>query len=443
MATAVENKIDATVERYKQLFNLNEQQLNGQKGQPLHQLRRQAMANLEKTGFPERKAEDYKYTRVDRIAKVAYAQAPQATINEDLVKATSFEDLDVYRLVLVNGRYNHKLSNVGTTQKGLIIGDYKEVYAHAEASALLDSVANSDLGRNAFVDLNGAFVENGLFIYVAKNTIVDKPIHISHIIVAEGEEFIVNPQLAVLAEASTEISVIETFNAVKEGAYFHNPVSRFVVKANANVKHYKLQNESANGNQINNTIVSQDRDSVYSSYVADLGGKIVRNNLSSHLQSSGTNTNMYGIYLGGGSQHIDNQSFLDHAHPHCESNQLYKGILDDSSRGVFNGKVTVQPDAQKTNAYQQNSSLVLTDTAIMDSKPQLEIFADDVKCSHGATIGQLDNDSIYYLRTRGLTKEQAKATLQFAFLGEVLLNFPLDAVRLKIADLVDAKLKKS
>ena len=213
------------------------------------------------------------------------------------------------------------------------------------------------------------------------------------------------------------------------------------MKANANVKHYKLQNESSNGNQINNTIVSQDRDSVYSSYVADLGGKIVRNNLSSHLQDSGTNTNMYGVYLGKGKQHIDNQSFLDHAFPHCESNQLYKGILDDQSRGVFNGKVTVQPDAQKTNAYQQNSSLVISETAVMDTKPQLEIFADDVRCSHGATIGQLDEDSIYYLRTRGMNRDQAKATLQFAFLAEVLSHFPLESVRVKIAEMIEEKLK--
>ena len=442
MATAIENKIDPAVERYRQLFDINEQQLNGQKAHPLHQLRKEAMANLEESGFPHRKAEDYKYTRVDKIAKVNYAAAPTATIAQEVVEAIAFEDLEAYQLVFVNGRYNHQLSNIGATQKGLVIGDYKSVYEHKEATGLLEQVLKSEVGKNAFVNLNNAFSENGLFIYVSKNTVVEKPIHISHIIVAEGEEFIVHPQLAVLAEQSADVSIIETFHAVKEGAYFNNPVSRFVVKANANVKHYKLQNESSNGTQINNTIVSQDRDSVYSSFVVDLGGKIVRNNLSSHLQDSGTNTNMYGVYLGKGKQHIDNQSFLDHAFPHCESNQLYKGILDEESRGVFNGKVTVRPDAQKTNAYQQNSSLVLSDTAVMDTKPQLEIFADDVKCSHGATIGQLDEDSIYYLRTRGMNKDQARATLQFAFLAEVLLNFPLEPVRVKISEMIEEKLKK-
>ncbi len=442
MAIAIENKIDPAVERYRQLFDINEQQLNGQKAHPFHQVRKAAMANLEQTGFPQRKDEDYKYTRVDKIAKVKYADAPKASVSQEVADGLAFEELDTYHLVFVNGRYQHQLSNIGETQKGLVIGDYKSVYAHKEAASFLEQVIKSDLGKNAFVDLNSAFAKNGLFVYVAKNTTVEKPIHISHLTVAEGEEFIVHPQLAVFAEQSAEVSIIETFNALQEGAYFNNPVSRFVLKANANVKHYKLQNESSSGNQINNTIVSQDRDSVYSSYVADLGGKVVRNNLSSHLQDSGTNTNMYGVYLGKGSQHIDNQSFLDHAFPHCESNQLYKGILDEQSRGVFNGKVTVQPDAQKTNAYQQNSSLVLSDTAVMDSKPQLEIFADDVKCSHGATIGQLDEDSIYYLRTRGMNRDQAKATLQFAFLAEVLTHFPLESVRAKIAEMIEKKLKK-
>jgi len=442
MAVAVDNKIDPTVEKYKQLFDIKEQQMNGQKAHALHQIRRKAMENLVATGFPKHKDEEYKYTRVDRIAKATYTEAPKASVDATVAQDFFFADLDAYQIVFVNGVYAPELSKIGALQKGVMIGDFKSVYDRQTYQAKLETVLQNGLGQNAFVDLTDAFAKNGLFIHIAKNTVVEKPIHISHITVAEGDTFLNNLQLAVYAESNSQVSVIETFNAVKEGSYFTNTVGRFVVDANAHVKHYKLQNESVQGNQLNNTIVKQDRDSVYSSYVADLGGKIVRNNLSSHLQASGTNTYMYGIYLGTGSQHIDNQSFMDHAFPHCESNQLYKGILDDKSRGVFNGKVTVRPDAQKTNAYQQNSSLVLTDTAEMDTKPQLEIFADDVKCSHGATIGQLDEDSIYYLRTRGLTREQAKATLQFAFLGEVLLNFPLEPVRLKIEELVNAKLKK-
>ena len=175
----------------------------------------------------------------------------------------------------------------------------------------------------------------------------------------------------------------------------------------------------------------------------DLGGKMVRNNLSSILKASGTNTNFYGVYLANNEQHIDNQTFIDHAFPHCESNELYKGILDGRGRGVFNGKVNVRPDAQKTNAFQQNSSLVLSDNALMNAKPQLEIFADDVRCSHGATIGQLDEDLIYYLRTRGMSMEQAKSLLQFAFLDEVLLHFKLKSVRTKAERLVSEKLKKT
>jgi len=195
-----------------------------------------------------------------------------------------------------------------------------------------------------------------------------------------------------------------------------------------------------NGFQINNSEAEQYRDSTYSSFVVDLGGQIVRNNLSSILRAEHTMTHMKGVYLANGTQHIDNQSFMDHAFPHCDSNELYKGILTDKAVGVFNGKVMVRQDAQKTNAFQQNSSLVLSDSAKMDSKPQLEIFADDVKCSHGATIGQLEEELLYYLRTRGLSKEKASTLLQIAFLAEVVEAFKVEGVRAMAQRLIEEKL---
>ena len=439
MAVAI-HKTAEIVAKYRTLFDLNEQQLNGQKNHPLQAIRRQAMERLESIGFPARKDEDYKYTNVTKIAKQSFNLGKAAVIGDNVAKVAGFADLEAYELVFVNGVLNEALSSFDQLEKGLTISDLKTAYDNADTQAVVENTLTNELGQNAFVALNTAFAQNGTFIHVAKGTIIQKPIHISNITVSGGAAFITNPQMVIIAEESSEVSVIENYTAVNNGAYFTNALTRVVVGKNAHVHHYKLQNESVNAFQINNSIATQERDSTYSSYVLDLGGKTVRNNLSSHLQSSGTNTNLYGVYLANGEQHIDNQSFIDHAHPHCESNELYKGILDGKGRGVFNGKVNVRQDAQKTNAFQQNSSLVLSDTAVMDTKPQLEIFADDVKCSHGATIGQMDETSIYYLRTRGMSLEQARSMLQFAFVAEVLENFKIEAVKEKALAMMSEKL---
>ena len=440
MAVAIDNKTAEIVAKYRTLFDLKAQQLNGQKNHPLQTLRRQAMDRLADIGFPARKDEDYKYTYVTKIAKENYVEGKGAIIGENVLKQASFGALEAYQLVFVNGVLDANLSNIENPVKGLTISTLKAGLDEETTQELIENSLNSEIGLNAFVALNTALVQNGTFIHVAKGTIVDKPIHIMNITVSGGQAIITNPQVLLVAEANSEVSLIETYSAVNDGTYFTNALARFIVGQNAHVHHYKLQNESVNAFQINNSIATQDRDSTYSSYVLDLGGKTVRNNLSSHLQASGTNTNLYGVYLAKGNQHIDNQSFIDHAHPHCESNELYKGIIDEKGRGVFNGKVNVRQDAQKTNAFQQNSSLVLSDTAIMDTKPQLEIFADDVKCSHGATIGQLDESSMYYLRTRGMNEQKARAMLQFAFVAEVLENFKIDAVKEKALAMMEEKL---
>ncbi len=440
MAIAIDNKSAAIVAKYRTLFDVKEKQLNGQKNHPLQTIRRQAMDRLEDIGFPARKDEDYKYTYVTKIVKESFAEGKGATIGKNVAEAAGFPELDAYQLVFVNGVLNAELSDTKHLMAGLTISDMKTAYENADTQALVEKALTNELGLNAFVALNTAFAHSGVFIHVAKGTIVDKPIHISNITVSGGAAIMTHPQIVGIAEESSEVSVVETYYAVNDGTYFTNSLSRFVVGKNAHVHHYKLQNESQSAFQINNAIATQERDSTYSSYVLDLGGKTVRNNLSSHLQSSGTNTNLYGVYLAKGNQHIDNQSFIDHAHPHCESNELYKGIIDDKGRGVFNGKVNVRQDAQKTNAFQQNSSLVLSNTAIMDTKPQLEIFADDVKCSHGATIGQMDETSIYYLRTRGMSLEQARSMLQFAFVAEVLENFQIEAVKEKALAMMADKL---
>jgi Fe-S cluster assembly protein SufD len=285
--------------------------------------------------------------------------------------------------------------------------------------------------KQAFSLLNLAFSKNGLFLYVPKNAQATKLLHIQHITEECGVSFMVPTQIFGLVEQGGNASIIESFHHVGEenSSYFINGLNRFEIKANASLTHYKLQKESSKAYQVTNSGITQERDSIFTSHVIDAGGRMVRNNLNTELKGSGTETNYYGVYYATGDSHIDNQTFIDHAVPHCESNELYKGILDDHGVGVFNGKVLVRQDAQKTNAYQQNSSLVLSQTATMNAKPQLEIFADDVRCSHGATIGQLDEQSVFYLKSRGVPEPDARKLLQNAFLGEVIEKIENEVIK--------------
>jgi Fe-S cluster assembly protein SufD len=292
--------------------------------------------------------------------------------------------------------------------------------------------------------LNTAFAQNGIYIDVPDGLVLDRPVHILNIAHTEAEPTVISPQKIIVAGENSKLTVIETFHHLtnSQQTYFTNTVTQLVLKRNAIVDHYRIQDEGENAYFINNTEIEQMRDSTYSSYVVDLGGKLVRNNLSSILKDSGTMTNFYGVYVGINKQHIDNQTFIDHAYPNCNSNELYKGILADKAKGVFNGKIIVRPDAQKTNAFQKNHSLVLSKTAKMNSKPQLEIYADDVKCSHGATIGQLNKEALYYMRSRGLSKKEAVSVLKQAFLTEITELFKIEPVREKVEQLLVDKFKQ-
>ncbi|MEL7123375.1 MAG: Fe-S cluster assembly protein SufD, partial [Bacteroidota bacterium] len=351
-----------------------------------------------------------------------------------------------FRLVFINGQYNHTLSSAyDDAPEGMTIlptgaalqhDDYKEL-----ANELLSNW-QTEAGKT-LVKLNDAFAAGGVFIHVARNAVIERPIQFLYLQHATNQPFFFNPQILLSTETSSSSTIVETYynhQSVAGTPYWGNAAVRIKVGANSQVKHYKFQTESQDAFQTTNTEVTQERDSTYSGYTFDLGGRLVRNNLSVWLKDQATHTDMYGVYLGNNQQHIDNQTFIDHAYPNCDSNELYKGILTDKAVGVFNGKVMVRQDAQKTNAFQQNSSLVLSDSAKMDTKPQLEIFADDVKCSHGATIGQLEEDSIYYLQTRGLSEERAKSLLQVAFLSEVLEAVKLKDLHEQIENAISTKL---
>ena len=446
MPTVVQDRYAEVKQRFQTLFDIHLSQLNGHSSHPYHQFRAEAMKRLESLQFPTRRDEEWKYTSVNRILQMEYQLSNGMDLSSEQLNSFHIEGLDAIFLVFVNGVFNEGLSNTGDLPTGLTLMSLADAFEDNEHGTAVQQQLNTLMEgqQDPFMVLNAAFARHGLYIHVAKNAAIEKPIYLLHLSAPGHTPAFSNYLNIVIAEQSSEVSFIEGLFELPgaEGIYFNNLVNRFLVKANAHVHHYRLQAEGAEGFLISNTDIEQDGDSTYSSYAVDLGGRIVRNNIDSSLNSSGTSTNYFGTYFANGEQHIDNHTFIDHAMPHCVSNELYKGILDDKARGVFNGKVLVRQDAQKTNAFQQNSTLVLSEKAQMDSKPQLEIFADDVRCSHGATIGQLDETAVFYLRSRGLSDRDARAMLQHAFIGEVLENMKNESVRDFAEKLILAKFEE-
>jgi Fe-S cluster assembly protein SufD len=433
--------------KFIELFQQYESALNGQKNYPGHKLQKTAIQRLSNDiHFPTRSNEDWKYTNVTELLQPAYQQPKLVDITAEEIKPFLFEGLDVYLLVFVNGKYNQELSSKDALSKKIIIQDIsvglkEDGLTKATTSKYLNKWASE--ANNSFMVLNTAFAQNGIYIDVPDGLELDRPVHILNIAYTE-EATVISPQKIIAAGENSKLTIIESYHhlANSQQTYFTNTVTQLVLKRNAIVDHYRIQNEDETAFFINNTEIEQLRDSTYSSYAVDLGGKLVRNNLNSILKDSGTTTNFYGLYVGVNKQHIDNQTLIDHAYPNCDSNELYKGILMDKAKGVFNGKIMVRRDAQKTNAFQQNHSLVLSKTAKMNSKPQLEIYADDVKCSHGATIGQLNKEALYYMRSRGLSNKEAVSVLKQAFLTEITDLIKIAPVREKVEQMLVYKFKE-
>ena len=432
---------------FQQLFEARMEHLNVHAEEHLAKWRRLAMKQLTQTPFPTRRNEDWKYTATTRILAPAYQRGQSFELSKEEVKEANIVCLDAYLLVFINGEFSAAHSDIYGLPEGMTLWPLAHALKEDKFRNSIESqlYQEDDQENNAFEYLNMAMGEQGYYIHVPKNMVVEKPVHFLYLNRSEQEDVIVNPQIVIDLERGAELQVIEHYlgRTSAEKTYFTNAANRFHLGENAHLKHYRIQDESTDAFHVNNTRVRQERTSTYSGYLVDLGAQIVRNNLGAILLAESTSTNFYGMYFGRGQQHIDNQTFIDHAFPHCESNELYKGIVNDRANAVFNGKVLVRQDAQKTNAFQQNSSLVLSPKAVVDSKPQLEIFADDVKCSHGATIGQLDENSVFYLRSRGLSDEKARALLQYAFLKEVLDFMPEEKIIHAVEGLISEKFIKT
>ncbi len=412
-------------------FEQFEASLNGEATSSLHSIRQQGIKAFDHIGLPSAKHEEYKFTNLSKILEKKFdwtsPHYANSEISIDTLSAFEIPNLDAYRLVFVNGIYSEKLSDHDNAQ--ITISELqKATESHQE-------VFKKHFGQHAvyqddaFAALNTAFIKNGTFIKVDKNAVVDKPIAIYNLSDASDHESVSYPRNLILAEANTQVSIIELFGTIGSHNSLVNTVTEIVVEENAIVDYYKIGNDAEHAYHVGLTQVYQAKSSTFNANTIAFGGGMIRNNLHIKIDGEGCHANMYGLYLLDGKSHVDNHTVVDHIKPNSESSELYKGILDDHSKGVFNGKVLVRQEAQKTNAFQSNKNILLTDDASINTKPQLEIWADDVKCSHGCTTGQLDLEALFYLQARGIDKEKARAMLLYAFAIDVLDNVKIEALK--------------
>jgi Fe-S cluster assembly protein SufD len=393
----------------------------------LRALRERARERFGQTGFPTTRDEAWRYTNLAPVVREAFALAPPdvSAVSAGELQAASFADLDAHRLVFVGGRYRADLSDPPQTSGGFFAGSLAQALTR-EPDVLeenLGAIGTPDVG--ALAALNSAFLIDGAYVRLAANVVLERPIHVIYVGVPNA---LILPRMLVVADANSQASLIEHHVGVNGQRYFSNALTELSLGRGAKLTHYRVQEESAQGFHIGGVHVRQAPGSEFASFVVDLGGLLVRNDLRAVL-AAGAGCTLNGLYVASGRQHVDNHTVIEHAAAHSTSRELYKGVLDGRARAVFNGRVVVHPDAQKSDARQTNNNLLLSEDAEIDTKPELEIYADDVKCSHGATVGNLDPDQLYYLRTRAVDEASARDLLTFAFANDVLRRFEVAPLR--------------
>jgi len=416
-----------------------------QNGSPdyINEIRNEAFEQFKLLGIPNKKNENYKYTDLNQEFDNGYKMyitPKNIKFKMNDIFRCGVPELNTKVVLLLNGWYYDRENLIEEFPNGVIIGSFQKA-----AEMYPDIIKNhftkyADSTKDGMVALNTAFTKDGVFVYIPKGVILEKPIQIINILMDEEEGLTQHRNLYVLEENS-QASVVVCDHTLSTPNFITNSVSEFYVGPSANFAFSRMQNEHNGSKQVSHLYFHQERNSRVNADTVTLHGGVVRNNVNVLLNGEGCENNTYGLYLNDKGQHIDNYVFMDHAYPNCTSNQLFKGVLDDYATGAFNGKVLVRKDAQKTQAFQANNNILLTDDADINTKPQLEIYADDVKCSHGATVGQLDEDALFYLRARGIDKKEAKLLLMSAFANDVLKNIQVPALQERIQDLVDTRLR--
>lgn len=403
-------------------------------------LRKEAIEIFNAEGFPKRKDEEWKYTNVVPLVKVDYTlNAEEATVDAETINGLYINNLESYKVVFVNGKFNAALSSIASDE--VTIKPLSEVLVDADYQEVVEqNYGKIALKNEAFVALNTAYATEGIFVQVANKAQVEKPIEVLYIATGNTQATLLQPRNLVVIGDQAKVQIIEKHLTLDATANLTNAVTEVNVGKNADLFLYKFQNDDAVVSLIDNTYINQNRDSRAHVFTFAFGGKVVRNNLNFFQNGENCNSVMDGITMIDGKEHVDHHTFVEHNFPNCESHELYKGIYDGKAEGVFNGKIYVHKEAQKLNAFQQNNNVLLSDTASINTKPQLEIFADDVKCSHGCTVGQLAEDSLFYMQQRGIPQKEAKALLLYAFASDALQRVEIEEVQNVVNHLIAAKL---
>ena len=348
------------------------------------------------------------------------------------------DDVESYKIIFVDGKYSSHLSE--TTHDGMDICILSSALNQSKYDLLIENYFDKISKKDGITSLNTAFSSEGSFIHIPKNVQVDKPIQVIYFSTGKNESVFYQPRNLIIVGENSQVEIIERHQSLSENSVLVNSVSEIYCNVRSVVKHYKVQNDKINASLIDNTFVSQERNSDYSLHTFSLGGELTRNNLSIIQNGERIESTINGITIIGENQHVDHNTLIHHKKPNCNSYQDYKGIFGDNSVGVFNGQVMVEKEAQKTNAFQSNNNVLISDKATINTKPQLEIFADDVKCSHGCTVGQLDQNALFYLRSRGIPEKEATALLMYGFANKVLGSVGIPQVKNRINDIIAKKL---
>lgn len=406
----------------------------------IHEIRSRAIKDFETTGFPTKKQEAWKYTSLNKVLKHDYTVFPKKedTIEYRDVEKYFIDDIDTYKIVFIDGIYSSHLSS--TTHDKIDACLMSSAINSSKYKPVIDNYFNKVAPKESLTSLNTAFSHEGAYINIPKNTMADKPIQVINFSTGNESALMVQPRNLIVVGENSHVQIIERHQSLTDHPVLTNSVTEIFADKRAIVDYYKIQNDNKTASLIDNTFIEQQRESVCSVHTFSFGGNLTRNNLNFYQRGERIDSTMKGVTVIEGKQHVDHNTLVHHAEPNCESHQDYKGVFGESSTGVFNGKIVVEKEAQKTNAFQSNNNILLDDKATINSKPQLEIFADDVKCSHGCTIGQLDDDALFYLRSRGVPVKEAQALLMYAFANNVLESVRIPELKKRINGIIAEKL---
>lgn len=407
----------------------------------LHEVRNHAIKNFENKGFPSKKEEAWKYTSLNAILKNDFSVFPKKdnAIEFKDVKKYFLHEIDTYKVVFIDGIFSSFLSS--TTHDGLDVCLMASALSKPKYKMVIDTYFNQIASKEeSLTSLNTAFSLEGAYINIPKSKVVEKPIEIIYFSTGNEAALMVQPRNLIIVGENAHVQIVERHQSLNSNPVLTNSVTEIFAQKRAIVDYYKVQNDVQTANLIDNTYIAQKQESRVAVHTFSFGGNITRNNLNFYHQGERIDSTLKGITIIGDKQHVDHYTLVQHATPNCESHQNYKTILHDNSTGVFNGKIFVEKEAQKTDAFQQNNNILIGDKATINAKPQLEIFADDVKCSHGCTIGQLDESAMFYMQQRGIPKKEAKALLMYAFTSEVTNSIKIPELKAKIGRIIADKL---